>query len=158
MKHQSLKYFLTLTQNSSVKKNVNQASGKYPRHQKQLQGHTSIHGMEIKLSKYFYQLMDKSLSHYFQVQSRYYLVAQFNQKTSIPLTSRRQVRSEKAKVVPVLISLSQSQLITIKSDSFLTNAIGKDGLQGLPQKVFLLLYCHQKVGQPVLKRHLHSMR
>ena len=76
--------------------------------------------------------MDKSLSHYFQVQSRYYLVAQFNQKTSIPLSSRWQVRSEKPKVVPILISLSQSQLITIKSYSFLTNAIGKDGVQVIP--------------------------
>ena len=38
-----------------------------------------------------------ALGHYFQVGSPYYQAAQFNQKTPTPVSSRRQVRSEKAR-------------------------------------------------------------
>ena len=51
----------------------------------------------LKLPRYFYLLMEKPLGCYFQVWSPYYQVAQSNQKTPIPVSSRRQVRSEKAK-------------------------------------------------------------
>ena len=51
----------------------------------------------LKLPHYFYLLMEKPLGCYFQVWSPYYQVAQSNQKTPIPVSSRRQVRSEKAK-------------------------------------------------------------
>ena len=41
--------------------------------------------MALKLTWYFYLLIEKPLGRYFQVQSRYYLVAQCNQKTPIPV-------------------------------------------------------------------------
>ena len=53
--------------------------------------------MALKLPQYFYLLMEKPLGSYFQVPSPYYQVAQCNQKTPIPLSSRIQVRYEKAK-------------------------------------------------------------
>ena len=53
--------------------------------------------MALKLPRYFYLLMEKPLSRYFQVRSPYYQAAQCNQKTPIPVSSRWQVRSEKAK-------------------------------------------------------------
>ena len=57
-----------------------------------------IHTTEaLKLQQYFYLLMEKSLGCYFQIQSRYCQAAQCNQKTPIPVSSRWQVRSEKAK-------------------------------------------------------------
>ena len=51
--------------------------------------------MALKLSRYFYLLMEKPLGRYFQVRSPYYQAAQCNQKTPIPVFSRWQVRSEK---------------------------------------------------------------
>ena len=53
--------------------------------------------MALKLPRYFYLLMEKPLGRYFQVRSSYYQAAQCNQKTPIPVFSRLQVRSEKAK-------------------------------------------------------------
>ena len=53
--------------------------------------------MALKLPQYFYLLMEKALGRHFQVQSPYYQVANSNQKTPIPTSSREQVRSEKAK-------------------------------------------------------------
>ena len=53
--------------------------------------------MALKVLQYFYLLMEKPLGHYFQVWSPYYQVAQCNQKTPIPVSSRWQIRSEKAK-------------------------------------------------------------
>ena len=53
--------------------------------------------MALKLPRYFYLLMEKSLGCYFQVWSPYYQVAQYNQKTPISISSRWQVRSKKAK-------------------------------------------------------------
>ena len=52
---------------------------------------------DTKLPQNFYLLMEKPLGHYFQVQSPYYQVTQCNQKTPAPVSSRREVRSEKAK-------------------------------------------------------------
>ena len=52
--------------------------------------------MALKLLWYFY-LMEKPLVRYFQIWSPYYQVAQCNQKTLIPVSSKWQVRSEKAK-------------------------------------------------------------
>ena len=46
---------------------------------------------------YFHLLMEKPLGPYFPVWSPYYEAAQCNQKTPIPVCSRCQVRSEKAK-------------------------------------------------------------
>ena len=62
--------------------------GKYPHHQKQLQGHTSMHNMALKLSWYFYLLMERPLVRYFQVCSPQYLAAQCNHKTPISVSSR----------------------------------------------------------------------
>ena len=51
-----------------------------------------------------------------------------------------------------------------KSDSVLTNLIGKGGarlvdvIKYLPYKVFLLQHHHYKGGQPRLKRYLLPMR
>ena len=53
--------------------------------------------MALKLPQYLYLLMEKAIGHYFQVQPPYYQAAQYNQKTPIPVSSRWQVRSEKAK-------------------------------------------------------------
>ena len=53
--------------------------------------------MALKLPQYFYLLMEKPLGRYFQVRSPYYQATQYNQKTPIPISSRWQVRSEKAK-------------------------------------------------------------
>ena len=53
--------------------------------------------MALKLPRYFYLLMEKPLGRYFQVRSPYYQAAQWNHKALIPVSSRRQVRSEKAK-------------------------------------------------------------
>ena len=94
--------------------------------------------MALKLPRYFYLLMEKSLGRYFQVRSSYYQVAQCNQKT-LPVSSRRQVRSEKAKkrisitlitaTTSVHLPKPVSTDLTIKPDSVLTNPIGKDGVR-----------------------------
>ena len=56
------------------------------------------HGnIALKLPQYFYLLMEKPFGHYFQAWSAYYQVAQSNQKIPILVSSRWQVRSEKAK-------------------------------------------------------------
>ena len=39
--------------------------------------------MELKPSQYFYLLMEKPLGQFFQVQSPYYQMAQYNQKTPL---------------------------------------------------------------------------
>ena len=95
--------------------------------------------MALKLPRYFYLLMEKPLGRYFQVRSPYYQAAQCNQKTLIPVSSRRQVRSEKAKkgqastlitaTTSVHLPKPVSTDLTIKPDSVLTNPIGKDGVQ-----------------------------
>ena len=95
--------------------------------------------MALKLPRYFYLLMEKPLGRYFQVRSPYYQAAQCNQKTLIPVSSRRQVRSEKAKkgLASTLITATTSVHLpkpvstdlTIKPDSVLTNPIGKDGVR-----------------------------
>ena len=54
-------------------------------------------GMALKLLWYFHLLMGKPLGCYFQIWSPYYQVAQCNLKTLIPVSSKWQVRSEKAK-------------------------------------------------------------
>ena len=53
--------------------------------------------MTLKLPWYFYLLMKKPLACYFQVWSPYYQAAQCNEKILIPISSRWQVRSERAK-------------------------------------------------------------
>ena len=95
--------------------------------------------MALKLPRYFYLLMEKPLGRYFQVRSPYYQAAQCNQKTLIPVSSRRQVRSEKAKkgyastlitaTTSVHLPKPVSTDLTIKPDSVLTNPIGKDGVR-----------------------------
>ena len=95
--------------------------------------------MALKLPRDFYLLMEKPLGRYFQVRSPYYLAAQCNQKTLIPVSSRRQVRSEKAKkgqastlitaTTSIHLPKRVSTDLTIKPDSVLTNPIGKDGVQ-----------------------------
>ena len=95
--------------------------------------------MALKLCWYFYLLMEKPFGRYFQVWSPYYQVAQCNQKTLIPVSSRQQVRSEKAKkgLASTLITATTSVHIpkpvstdvTIKPDSVLSKPIGKDGVQ-----------------------------
>ena len=53
--------------------------------------------MTLKLPWYFYLLMEEPLGCYFQVRSPYYQPTQCNQKAPIPIYSRWQVRSQKAK-------------------------------------------------------------
>ena len=97
--------------------------------------------MALKLPQYFYLLMEKPLGRYFQVQSPYYQVAECNQKTLIPVSSKLQVRSEKAKkgYTSTLITATTSVHLpkpvptdlTIKPDSVLTKPIGNDGVQNI---------------------------
>ena len=80
----------------------------------------------------------EAFGRYFWVQSLYYQAAQCNQKTPIAISSWWQVRSEKGKkgeastltTAPSSIHLPKSVSIdqTIKSDSVLTNPVGKDGV------------------------------
>ena len=91
--------------------------------------------MPLKPLWYFYLLMEKPLGHYFQVRSPYYQLAQCNQKTPISVSSRWQIRSEKAEK-RYASTLSTAHLtkpvstdLTIKPDSVLTNLIGKDRVQ-----------------------------
>ena len=96
--------------------------------------------MAQNLPWYFYELMEKPLGRYFQVWSAYYQVAQCNQKTPIPISSRWQVRSEKAKkgsastlitaTASVHLPKPVSTDLTMKSDSVLTNPTGIDVLWG----------------------------
>ena len=89
-----------------------------------------MYSMELKLPWCFYLLMEKPLGCYFQVRSPYYQAAQHNQKTPIHVSSRRQVRSEKAKTAwasSVITATTSIQLpkpvstdLTIKSESVLT--------------------------------------
>ena len=61
-----LKVFLmTLTENSSAVKNDTQEPREYPHHREQLQGHTSMRNMALKLPQYFNLMMEKPLGHYF---------------------------------------------------------------------------------------------
>ena len=93
----------------------------------------------LKLPRYFYLLMEKPLGCYFQVRSPYYQEAQCNQKRPIPVSSRGEVRSEKARkgsastviIVTTSIHLPKtvSTDLTINPDSVLTNPIGKDGVR-----------------------------
>ena len=95
-------------------------------------------GSEKPSTLYFYQLMEKPLGCYFQVRSPYCQVALCNQKTTIHVSLRRQVTSEKSKKrqVSTLTTASTSVCLpepvstnlTIKLDSILTNPIGKDGV------------------------------
>ena len=48
-------------------------------------------------TQYFYLLIEKPFGRYFQVWSPYYQAAQCYHKTPLPVSSKRQVRSEKAK-------------------------------------------------------------
>ena len=98
----------------------------------------SFVNMALKLPQYFYLLMEKPVGCYFQIRSPYYQVAQCNQKTPIPVSSRQQVRSEKARkglastlitaTTSIHIPKSVSTDLSIKPDSVLTNPIRKDGL------------------------------
>ena len=82
-------------------------------------------------------LMEKPFGCYFQNQFPYYQAMQYNQKTTIPVSSRWQIRSEKVKkglastlITPttsIHLPKSVSADLTIKSD-VLTNPIGKDGV------------------------------
>ena len=96
---------------------------------------------------------------YFQLRSPYSEVAQCNQKTTIPTSSRRPVTFEKAKeewasrLIIATTSIqppkSVSTDLTLKSDSILTSPIGKscgarliDAIKDLSLKVFLLWHHH----------------
>ena len=98
-----------------------------------------MYDMALKLSQYFYLLMEKPLGHYFQVWSPYYQTAQCNQKIQILVSSELQVRSKKAKkgqastlitaTTSIYLFKPVSTDLTVKSDLILTNPIGKDGVQ-----------------------------
>ena len=78
--------------------------------------------MALKLPQHFYQLMEKPLGHYFQVQSPYYQATQCNQKTPIlyaqgdrsglkkPKKDKHQ-QHQASQLPPAFISLGQSQLV-----------------------------------------------
>ena len=84
-------------------------------------------------------MMEKPLGCYFQVWSPYYQVTYYNQKTPLPASSRWQFNSENTKkgqasapitaTTSVYLPKPASTDLPIRSDSVLTNAIGKDGVQ-----------------------------
>ena len=99
--------------------------------------------MALKVPWYFYLLMEKPLSCYFQIWSLYYQAAQCTQKTPILLSWRWQIRSEKAKKKKkkerITINTNHSYHeysfpqavstdLTVKPDSVLTNLVGKNGM------------------------------
>ena len=105
--------------------------------------------MAIKLPLYFHQLMEKPFGRYFQVLCPCYQAVQCNQKTHTPISSRWQVRSEKAKkgkastIITATTSIHlpkpASTDLTIKPDSVWTNPIGKDGAQSWSmQNIYLI--------------------
>ena len=47
-----------------------------------------MYGKVLNLPRYFYFMIEKPLGHYSQIRSPYYLAAQGNQKTPIPVFSR----------------------------------------------------------------------
>ena len=95
--------------------------------------------MALKLPKYFYLLMEKSLGCHFQVKSPYYKLAQCNQKTWTPVSSRWKVRSKKVikgwastritATTSAHLPKPASTDLTIKSDSALTNPTEKWGVK-----------------------------
>ena len=65
MRHQHLKVvFVTLTKNSSVVTHQIEGSWRYPHHQKWLYRLTSMCNMELKLSQYFFLLIEKPHTYY----------------------------------------------------------------------------------------------
>ena len=124
--------------------------------------------MALKLPWYLYQLMEKCLGHYFQVWSPYYQVAQCNQKTPIPISSKWKVRSEKIKkVISINTNHSYHQCPSPKSSfnwfnnkarfSFNQPNMKRCGVKlvdvkHLPHRTVLLWHYHWKDGQPRLKR------
>ena len=128
--------------------------------------------MALKLPRYFYLLMEKPLGRYFQVWSPYYQAAQCNQKTLIPISSRWQVRSEKAKKrYNTNHSYHQHSSLSVScnwSNNIVRFNFNKPNrkrwgvklvnLKHLPHKAFLSWHHHYKGHQPRLKRHLILMR
>ena len=114
--------------------------------------------MTLKLLRYFYMMMmGKPPGRYFHVRSPYYQAAECNQKISIPVSLRWQVRFKKAKkgleltlitaTISVHLSMPVSTDLTIKSDSVLTNPIGKDGRCSKTSTtwcMFIVIYLFQK--------------
>ena len=97
---------------------------------------------EIAASTYlpwYFYLMEKPLGGYFQVWYSYYQATQCNKKSSIPVSSRWQVRSGKAKkgqgsilitaTTRVYLPKPVSTNLIIKPYSVLTKPIGKDVVQ-----------------------------
>ena len=96
--------------------------------------------IKLKLPRYFTCSWRSLLVTNSKFGSLYYQGAQWNQKTPIPVSSRWQVRAEKGqKRISINTNHSYHQHIhlpkpvssdlTIKPDSVLTNAIGKDWVQ-----------------------------
>ena len=108
--------------------------------------------MALKLPQYFFLLMEKPLGRYFQFRFPYYQAAKCNQKTPIPISSRRQVRSEKAKkgetstlitaTTSVHLPKPVSTDLTIKPDSYQPNrkrwGVKVVDVKHLPHKAFFM--------------------
>ena len=80
--------FVTLTENLSVVTNDTRDLRNIHTTGNSCRDALSCMNMALKLTQYFYLLMEKPLGRYFQVQSPYYQAAQCNQKTPIPVSSR----------------------------------------------------------------------
>ena len=102
--------------------------------------YTSLYDMALELRLYFHLLMEKPLGGYSQIRSSHYQAVPCNQKTPITVSSRWQVRSDKAKnrLASTIITATSSVHPhrpfstdrTIKSDLVLTNPVWKDGVRG----------------------------
>ena len=97
--------------------------------------------MALKLPKYFYLLMEKSLGHYskFGLHTIWQCSATKKHLFPYPQADRSDLRKSKKKrhsstLIPATTSIHLPKQVstdpTIKSDSVLTNPIQKDGVQG----------------------------
>ena len=122
--------------------------------------------MALKLSQFFYLLMEKRLGRYFQVWSPCYQAALCIQKTHIPMSSRWQVISEKAKKISFNTKQSYDQHSSPQASlNWSSNKIRfsfnqpnrkmdarlVDVIKHLPHKVFVLWHHHEEGGQPRIK-------
>ena len=143
--------FGTLTENSTEN---TQGPRKYHTTRNSCRDALPCANMALKLPRYFYMLMEKPPGCYFQVQSPYYQAAQCNQKTPILVSSKWQVRSEKAKkriitaTTGVHLAKPVSTNILMKARFSCNQPYRKRwgvklvDVKDLPHKVFLLWHHH----------------
>ena len=136
---------MTLTENISVIINDTKGPQKYPSHRKKSRRDALPYAnMALKLPQYFYLLMEKPLGCYFQVWSlpttklhsatrkHLFLYAQ-GDRSGLRKPKKGQASALITATTSIHLPKPVSFDLTIKTDSVLTNPIGKDQ----PHKTFL---------------------